>query len=553
MRLEWTFVVILQIAVICCVIIQVQRPGGEWVEFHRFDGINYFDGMGYAISGISDLDDDIVPDLVVSSLFSSQGAPFAGAVHIFSGSSGAPIYEFQGQIDSGGFGQSVGVADVNNDGSDDILVGAPQEDPNGLIDSGSVYVFSGSDGTELIRLDGIKSGELLGYNVVGLYDLDLDGHQDFLVRSPGRGTFGSTFDSALIYSGRTLSIMFEIGGAWQGTGGAAAPLNDVNHDGHPDMAISDAQQGGCVSVYSGQDGNEIYRLNGYHPFDDFGTSIANIGDVDNDHIDDFIVGAPERSTSKGSAYVFSGSTGKLLEEFSGSTVGDAFGASVANARDVDGDGFNDVLIGAQFHDEGALVNVGAIFTYSTFDGRLLSKILGDAQELSGFGSTLAAVEDLNGDDLGDFIVGIPAASVNGVLVGSALVYVLDSFLTADEKKVFSSIGSQITFQLDFPDSEAQKTYQLLTSISQPGRSGPNFDVPLARSPALAKTIQNSLPIFSAPTGTLDVNGDATVLMTLVPGEASAAVGRTFRFSAIVYETPTALRQTSATVDIEVVP
>lgn len=533
----------------------IQGVGGEWFLHRRLDGNAPIDQLGFDVASIGDLNSDEVPEFLASApRVEVAGAP-VGMVGAYSGATGLPIWEFFGSPLVCGFtdfGWSVSSADVNGDNFDDILIGSPRECLAGLV-IGSIFAYSGKEGSLLYRLDGVEISECFGRKVVGLGRIDMDSCDDFLVYSEDRDTFGLDFGSALIYSGKTGTLLYEIGGPWDATGRDGAGLGDINDDGWGDFIISDGYLGGSVAAYSGFDGSEIYRIVEPLPDDSFGQSTAFVGDVNLDGVGDFIVGAFEAiPRTEGRAYVYSGRDGSLLFTFIGENNDDWFGWDVAGAGDVDGDGFPDFLVGARNH-EIANLETGAAYVYSGFDGRLLAKFAGDGQLLPAIGYAVASAGDQTGDGLADLIISSPGAEFNGVGSGSVLIEALNSYLQADALEISAATGGTIQFTLNFPDTEGGRTYQLLASKPNPGRIGPNFDIPLVDSPTLRQMYLNPPSIFSAPIGTLDANGDATLTMTLTPGQASAYVGNTCRFSAITYENASTLGLASATVDIEVVP
>jgi len=137
----------------------------------------------------------------------------------------------------------------------------------------------------------------------------------------------------------------------------------------------------------------------------FGRSVATLGDVDGDGVADVVVGDPFGAQFKGSAQVFSGQSGVLIVEVSGSTPGDNFGESVVGCGDVNGDRIPDFAVGSSLNST-AGSSAGQVTVHSGADGDVLSTLNGSAPD-SHFGRALENLGDLNGDGLAELAVGAP--------------------------------------------------------------------------------------------------------------------------------------------------
>ena len=311
--------------------------------------------------------------------------------------------------------------DVNGDGYDDLIIGADGADPNGG-NSGETYVVYGGasapgtggrfnlstlDGTNGFILNGIDAGDSSGFSVSSAGDVNGDGYDDLIIGARRADPNGDR-------SGETYVVY----------GGASAPGT-----------------GGRFNL-SSLDGSTGFILNGIDAFDYSGTSVSSAGDVNGDGYDDLIIGAWRAgSSSAGATYVVYGGasapgTGGELDLsdldgtngfiFNGIDRNDYSGISVSSAGDVNGDGYDDLIIGAYgadpnggFSGETYVVYGGASapgtggrFNLSTLDGTngfILNGI--DASDLSG--RSVSSAGDVNGDGYDDLIIGARDADLNG--------------------------------------------------------------------------------------------------------------------------------------------
>ena len=176
----------------------------------------------------------------------------------------------------------------------------------------------------------------------------------------------------------------------------------------------------------------LYEVHGLAPGDWFGYSVACAGDVDGDGTSDFIVGAHQNlnyghSPYPGYARVYSGADASLLWHFEGDGTNwidgpdDHFGAVVDGLGDVDGDGHDDLLIGAFKDDNGGAFNSGMVRVLSGLDGSILQQHDGEAIG-DRMGISAACLGDLDGDLVPDFVTGVYKDDTLAYNGGSARVH-----------------------------------------------------------------------------------------------------------------------------------
>ncbi len=387
------------------------------------DGMN--DRLGFAVAAAGDVNGDSYPDFIAGApenfdVFALQ----AGYAKIYSGLDGSTILTLNnagpGNLGEK-FGSAVdGVGDLNNDGFDDVIVGAPGESSAGS-GTGEARVFSGQDGAELFSVKGDGLGYLAGTAVSGAGDVNGDGVPDFIVGMPGAPINGSNSGLVRVYSGVNGLQLFEVLGVSTSDrfGVSVDAAGDVNGDGFDDIIVGSYYAG--ARVLSGVDGSLIRSWAGDGPNDFFGIAVRGVGDVTGDSVPDFMVGAVQPTVfipgGKGYAKVLNGATGAELFHFGGLAGNDRFGTGVDLAGDYNGDGLMDFLVSA---DQPSLGLAGYAQVFSGVGGALLATFDGAAAD-NYFGTSLAYLGDINGDGTHEFAIGEPHESSTVLAAGRVSV------------------------------------------------------------------------------------------------------------------------------------
>ena len=341
------------------------------------------DNAGHALAA-GDIDGDGLRDLVVTSIYrnESRGVVFAQSGPVYGEIDlGSAAIQIEGEDVMSYTGTAIAAGgDENGDGYDDLLIGIPND--HSLANSGgAAALFRGPAGGTMplsaadAVLCGDGTGDIVGSSLAYVGDLDGNGTADFLIGAPHIGPQGDQIGHVHVIHG---------------------PVSGT-------VAVSEFPT----------------RLVGVVPSDAFGYALAEAGDVDGDGVTELIVGAPYsdvQGMDAGMVYLFSGDIAgevSALEaeaQLAGEVGGDQAGYDVASAGDVDADGYDDILVGANAHNAGGYYDSGVVYllrgpvygigsladAYARFEG---------TQAEAYAGGSLAPAGDVDGDGFDDMLVG----------------------------------------------------------------------------------------------------------------------------------------------------
>ncbi len=403
-------------------------PFAEDVEIlHEWAGEAAGDQFGWIARNAGDVDGDGINDVTTSAPTWGADGSQAGKIYTYSGASGALLWEAVG-----GPGDQFGIGieaagDVNGDGIPDVVGGAPG--------GNYVQVHHGRTGEVLIRFDGAQEGEALGQKVSDLGDLNGDGFDDVMGGAPSNDLAGEDAGAVYVISGADGSVLHTWLGETAGANLGSAGGGRVAEDGSALVAIGAPGAGpfgsGRVYVYRGLEDEPAFIVES----DEQGAALGGmfvsiVGDVDADgtrdvYASDWSHGGLGAST--GRIHVHSGATGERLFTLSGEAAGDGFGIGPADAGDVDGDGHDDLVVGAWQHASLA-VSGGKVYVHSGADASLMSTITGQVMgETLGFDAT--GMGDMNGDGVPEFLLTSAWSAINGARSGR--VFVVSGVLNQD--------------------------------------------------------------------------------------------------------------------------
>jgi uncharacterized repeat protein (TIGR01451 family) len=409
-----------------------------------------------------------------------------------------------------------GVGDVNGDGFDDMLIGAFRNSPTeSITHGGKAYLVLGNEQADwgpdfdLAQSDATFIGEAendaVGWGLAAAGDVNGDGLDDMLIGACSGFGIQATSGKAYLVLGRAAAdwgrdaslsaaeAVFLGRSANDYAGCAVAGATDVNGDGLDDMLIG-AWGNDELGLAAGQTylvlgraradwgsgfdlGNSDASFVGAADSIRSGYAVAAAGDVNHDGLGDFVIGAPRGGDNAGEAYLVLGradadwgiraSLADADASFIGAEAEDEAGYAVSAAGDVNGDGFDDFLIGALAFDASPVAtNTGRTYlVLGRSDGWSRGRDLAGADaatDLVAFdgelvedwsGSRTAGGGDVDGDGLGDFVIGAPGHYVTEWILGKAYL-ILGRGLRLEKRSTAPAVapGERVTYELFYTNT-----------------------------------------------------------------------------------------------------
>jgi hypothetical protein len=473
-----------------------QYEGGAFVWYGSHTGLGvvnrtpdwkvesnkYGTDLGHTVGTAGDVNGDGYADILVAGAWYENDRTDEGGVWVWHGSAdglcdgpspcqtdlNSADWKAEGDQDYAYFGYGAGTAgDVNGDGYDDLIVGAPYYN-NPQADEGAAFVYLGSD-EGLARSSGWlargdQNGAYLGYSVGTAGDVNGDGYADVIAGAAGYDGGQENEGRVFVWYGTASGLgspghadwFAELDQAHAWFGWSVGTAGDVNGDGYADLIVgahyydsvwNDDRGGAFVWDGSAQGlaspgtlSNAVFQVISDQPGSHLGSAVGTAGDVNGDGFDDIIVGAPHYDsgqTDEGRVFVWHGSSGGLVSYGTPSNadwtaesnqayswfgngghdpgeVTTNVGGSVGTAGDVNGDGYDDVIVGAPYYDNGE-ENEGRAFVWYGSENGVNDDVDGDPdnaawsvesnQQHSWFGWSLGTAGDVNGDGYSDVIIG----------------------------------------------------------------------------------------------------------------------------------------------------
>lgn len=385
------------------------------------------DLAGYTVAGVGDVNGDGFGDMLVGAPFNDIAGSNAGAVYVVLGSAtltGSNLGMFPtivGEVANEEVGRTIGPAgDVNGDGYQDMLVGVMGHDTPAT-NAGAVYFVPGAAtltslilNSTKIKYTGEATNDYAGSSVDSIGDMNGDGYMDFVVGAPQNDDGSVSGGAAYVVLGSATPTNGSLGTQIQYTGtvslhGAGQEVTgagDFNGDGYDDVMISASGAGAGVYLVLGSatpvstllSGAIFYS--GAHGINTLTQAkyLAQAGDINADGFGDVLIGAEFENSNTGAVYVAYGTANPVnttissLPRLGGAAAGDLFGNAVKGNSDSNGDGLADIILSTLSNDEGGANAGGAYVLF----GETSAQAYRERQRLNNTGNLPAILFDTIG-------------------------------------------------------------------------------------------------------------------------------------------------------------
>ncbi len=426
----------------------------------------------------------------------------------------ADIFTITGDADADNLAYSLSAADLDGDGLDDLVMSSYAANGSAGSNSGIAWLIPASSprldaapvSTDLITIEGANASQALGYDSCTVPDLNSDGRDELVLSASygtgslylftGRGGWSSTDTSSatsvIMAGGGVQSLGYDLDGA------------DFDGDGLGDLAVGAPQAegsttnagvvylfGGTALLAGGNTDDADVFLDGASSGDAYGDAVAAVGDVDGDGLPDLLVGSPMEDTAASNAgkvelytglalAMISGEAPSPTAEFHGELTNNYLGDEdlVAGAGDVNGDSYADLLMAANGYDT-RQTDAGKVYLVlggpeleGTFDLLEADTTIVGVSDDSFLGDALSSAGDLDGDGLGDLLVGAryddtPASNAGRVSLwyGAGLDSLRDESVLSDADQLLEGTASS-----DYAG------YAVLGGFDMDGQGPPDFAV-----------------------------------------------------------------------------
>ncbi len=399
---------------------------------------NFANKYNYTVSSAGDVNGDGYADLILSVFQSDYGISKDGKVSLYLGTGSGlgrePVWSGTNAQAASSFGETVANAgDVNGDGFGDIIIGASHYS-NGQDNEGAAFVYYGSPQglgkTPGWTAESNQANAFFGNSVSSVGDVNKDGFADVVIGAPFYDD-GETNEGAIfVYLGSANGLSKDPSWYAEGDqvnayfGKAVAGAGDVNHDGFSDIIV------GAPNFDNGQNNegraflflgsimgitrSPAWTAESNQAEANFGSSLACAGDVNGDGFSDVVIGAnrwDEQMSNMGKIYVYLGSSNgfNIYPDWSytGTIVDGNLGVCVASAGDINGDGYTEIIVGNNPTNQEK--NKGSAFVfYGSVRGMSgqMATISLPKNAQAVIGQSVASAGDTNGDGYSDVIAGI---------------------------------------------------------------------------------------------------------------------------------------------------